>query len=83
MTTKTERESAQLTHDGETWELRVGRYRASWPVCTCELTVCTCNRPPVRTWARAGSHERTHCHRGHAEHMAVKLRQILFGRTRR
>jgi len=72
-------QDVSLTHNGETWTLSFGRYRAVIKACGCDLPPCTCKRRPARSWSRPGSHERTHCHSGHAEHLAVLFRRAVRG----
>lgn len=72
-------EDVQLIHGGGEWKLSFGTYHLTMPACECELIPCTCCRRLVKGWTRAGSHERTHCHRGHAEHMAIILRRAVRG----
>lgn len=55
---------------GDEWFVSFGRYQGRMRACRCDLPPCTCKRQPARTWARPGSHERTHCHAGHVEHVA-------------
>lgn len=67
-----------LIHDGETWKLSFGRYRAVVKACACDLPACTCKRRPALDQWR-GTHHRTHCHAGHAQHLAVLFRRAVRG----
>lgn len=67
-----------LVHDGATWTLTFGRYRAVVRACACDLPVCTCRRTRAR-WDRRANHQHTHCHSGHAEHVAVLFRRAVRG----
>lgn len=71
------REGVSLVHADGWWTLKFGRYGLYIQACTCDLPPCTCKRRPAMTWYRSDSHERTHCHRGHPEHIAVILRKAL------
>lgn len=71
-------QDVSLIHTGDTWVLSFGRYRATVPVCRCDLTPCTCKRGRAR-WDRRTNHERTHCHQGHEEHVAVLFRRAVRG----
>lgn len=82
MSVKTMPADTMLVHADGKWTLTFGRYQMVVKACACDLIPCTCRRKLVRSWARAGSHEQTHCHRGHAEHMAVLFRRAVRG-TRR
>ena len=71
----------ELRHDGKVWHLAYGRYRGHFPACACDRPLCTCKRRLARN-RRSNSHEFTHCHAGHAEHMAVLFRRIVRGLKR-
>lgn len=75
-------QDVNLIHDGRTWTLTFGRYRAVVKACACDLIVCTCRRRLVKGWTRSGSHERTHCHHGHSDHVAILLRRAVRGGRR-